>query len=499
MTELQAWSMKPLSERLEWVASFRRAIASYERELCALMEQEVGKPRLEALTSDIAPVLAACRYVEQNAQRLFRPRRLGGGPLWLGKMNVRVHREPLGDMAIIATWNYPVGLLGVQLVQALAAGNCVTVKPSERAPRTQTLLLGLAQACGLPAGALRWTHASRQAGEQLLFSRRFDHVVFTGSTAVGRDIASILAPNMTGLTLELSGRDSAFVLGDADAKFAAECLWAGVNLNAGQTCMGPRRALVHRSVYQAFCAEISRLASGAGTRRMIDQAAAMKCYGLATQAIAEGAKDAASEVRGGQQPPVPAPIDGFWRPTVLLDCKQDSDIVRGEHFGPLLAVVPIDSLEQAMVIHDRCDQHLTASIFTRDAQGALALAHRLNATNITINDLIVPTAHPKASIGGRGESGLGVSRGEAGLLAMTRPVYVSVSKGLIRRSAMKPSKMVIGMLASFIRWRYGGSDQLRHAMSGILPGALALFGGDDRTRQMEPDIPLAKVDEKKTA
>lgn len=495
MSEHHAWSLKPLSERLEWVAAFRRAVASYERDLCALMEQEVGKSRLEALTSDIAPVLAACKHVEQNAKRLFRPRALGRAPFWLGKMRVRVHREPLGDIAIIATWNYPVGLLGVQLVQALAAGNCVTVKPSERAPRTQALLLGLAQASGLPAGALRWTHPNREAGEQLLFSRRFDHVVFTGSTVIGRDIASILAPNMTGLTLELSGRDSAFVLGDADPKHAAACLWAGLCLNAGQTCMGPRRALVHRSVYQAFCAEITALATNAATRRMIDQNAAMRCYTLATQAVAQGARDAASHARGGPsaQTPIPAPVDGFWRPTVLLDCPGDHDVVKGDHFGPLLAVVPVDTLDQALLIHDACDQHLTASIFTKDVQGAKLLAHSLHATNITINDLIVPTAHPDVSIGGRGESGIGVTRGDEGLLSMTRPVYVSVSKGLIRRAAMKPGRLVLGTLAQLIRWRYGGSDSLRDALSGVLPGAQPLIGADERR------IPGGASSEKMTA
>lgn len=489
--------MKPLSERLEWVAAFRRAVASYERELCALMEQEVGKPRLEALTSDIAPLLAACVHVEKKAGRLFRPRALGRAPFWLGKVKLKVHREPLGDVAIIATWNYPVGLLGVQLVHALAAGNCVTVKPSERAPRTQALLLALAQACGLPAGALRWTHSTRDAGEQLLFSRRFDHVVFTGSTQVGRDIASILAPNMTGLTLELSGRDSALVLGDADPRFAASCIWAALGLNAGQTCMGPRRALVHRSVYSAFCAELAHLAGGATQRRMIDQAAALKCYSLATQALAQGARDAANYARGGLHNPIPAPVDGFWRPTALVDCKADSDIVSGDHFGPLLAVVPVDTLEQALVIHDACGQHLTASIFTNDVQGALALAHSLHATNITINDLIVPTAHPDASIGGRGESGLGVSRGDEGLLAMTRPVYVSVSKGLIRKAAMKPGALVLSTLARLIRWRYGGSDQLRDALAGVLPGAQPRFAGEEQPRR--PDISNPRADEKKSA
>lgn len=499
MSEHHAWTIKPLAERLEWVAAFRRAVASYERELCSLMEQEIGKPRLEALTNDIAPVLAACVNVEKNAGRLFRPRRLGRAPFWLGRMNLRVHREPLGEVAIIATWNYPVGLLGVQLVHALVAGNCVTVKPSERAPRTHAMLLGLAQASGLPAGALRWTHSTREAGEQLLFSRRFDHVVFTGSTGVGRDIASILAPNMTGLSLQLSGRDSAFVLGDADPKHAAACLWAALCLNAGQACTGPRRALVHRNVYQAFCAEISHLAAAAVTRRMIDQAAAMKCYTLATQAVAEGARDAATRARGGPAPqaPIPAPVDGYWRPTVLLDCPADSDITKGDHFGPLLAVVPVDTLEQALLAHDRCDQHLTASIFTRDIQGALALAHTLHATNITINDLVVPTAHPDASIGGRGESGLGVSRGDEGLLAMTRPVYVSVSNGLIRKAAMKPSTMALAMLAGAIRWRYGGSDTLRDALGSVLPGVQPLISGEDHLRRA--DIPNARGEHKKTA
>jgi acyl-CoA reductase-like NAD-dependent aldehyde dehydrogenase len=351
------WARTPLATRLEWVRAFRGRLAASIDDLCDLAEDELGKPRFETLTADLMPVLATGKHLERRGRRLLRDRRVtGGGLIALGQTQT-VRRVPLGRVAIIATWNYPIGLLGVEMLQSLVAGNDVVVKPSENAPRTQAALLELAFRAGLPDGTLTSVEPTREAGERLLTEHAFDHVVFTGSTAVGREIARALAPSLTPSTLELSGRDSAFVLEDADTRLAARAIWFVVQINAGQTCIAPRRVLVHRSVYPAFLRDLGLLAGGAQPRKLISEASARRTFELARDAVGAGGRSVSSVLE--------AP-DGPWlRPLAIADCPEDAALVEGDHFGPATAVIPVDSEAHALAIHDRIDQRLATSVFTR--------------------------------------------------------------------------------------------------------------------------------------
>ncbi len=452
-----SWSRTPLKERVRWLARLRRLAAKQAGSLCDAVCADTAKSRFEALTQDVAPFLASCRWLERRAARLLGDRRLGGTPWWFGGLQLVERRVPLGRVAIIATWNYPVQILGVQLAPALLAGNTVVVKPSERAPKSAELLVQLAIEAGLPDKTLTTTPATREAGEALL-NEPFDHVVFTGSTAVGLSIAARTAAKLTPSTLELSGRDSAFVLDDADPTLAAAAIWGAVCMNSGQTCMAPRRALVHESIYKAFVEKLNALARRAAPRPLIDEAAARICHEQVVAAIGMGGRDAAGESFGSPNPPTPVspPIGRLWRPTAVVECPKSAALVEGRHFGPAIAVVRVGSLEEALEIHERCDQHLTASIFTASRERAEKLAPMLGATNIFINDCVLPSAHPGASIGGRGMSGVGLSRGEEGLLAMTRPLYVSLSKGGAKRTLQEPPKLAAAAIGKLIAWSYGG-------------------------------------------
>jgi len=451
------WAATPLEERLAFVARLRKRIIRSERELCDAVRADVGKERFECLTGDIAPLLASCRWIERNAARVLGNKSLSSPPFWLRGVRVRVSREPLGRVAIIATWNYPLQLLGIQLAEALACGNTIVVKPSERSPQSQRLLLEIAAACGLPDGTLTWTDATRDDGSRLLAGERFDHVIFTGSTDVGRTIAHRLAGSLTPCTLELSGRDSAIVLDDADPALAAGSIWAAVCMNAGQSCIAPRRALVHASIYDSFVRQLTLLAKKAQPRPLIDAAAALSCAAQVREAIEMGGFDAAGPSPGSPSPAgiYPPPVGASMRPTAVIDCPRTSLLAEGRHFGPALAVLKVESVEQALEIHRESGQHLATSIFTTSTRRAVRLARVVGATSVTVNDCILPTAHPQASIGGRRDSGVGLSRGEEGLLAMTRPMYLSVSKGLARRSLSVPPPFVVNLLARSLRWVYG--------------------------------------------
>lgn len=447
-TDGDAWSGLSLRERLSWVRRFRGLVSSHADEFVRLVSEEVHKPEHETLTSDVMALLAACRWHERHAARVLRSRRVGGRPLWMAGMRHRVHRFPLGRVAIIATWNYPIQLLGVQLVQALVAGNRVVVKPSEHAPRTQDLLLRLAVAAGLPEGALEWSDSSREAGARMIQECDPDHVVFTGSTRIGRAIGAVLGERLIPSTLELSGCDSAFVLDDADVELAARTIWHTVTMNGGQTCMAPRRALVDQKVYAEFVRALAPLAAGAVPRRLITRESAERVHALAVDAIERGGRSLSGVCESAR--------DGWIRPLAISDCPEDAALVGGDHFGPVLAVVPVDSVEHGLRIHRACGQHLTANVYTRSQRRAAGLAPLLGASIVMVNDGVIPSGHPGVALGGHGLSGWGVSRGGEGLLAMTRGVTVSGTSRRVRIPTDAPDAGRLRLLRRAMWWLYPG-------------------------------------------
>jgi acyl-CoA reductase-like NAD-dependent aldehyde dehydrogenase len=495
LSNAHPWEVMDVRERLRWVARFRALLALHREQLCKLMEDEIAKPFEEGLLTDVAPLLAACKWVEKNAPRLLGARSVPGAPFWL-KAKVRELRVPLGKVAIIATWNYPVQLLGIQVVHALIAGNRVVVKPSERSPRTQNRLLELAVEAGLPPGTLEWTGHSREAGATMLATRTFDHVVFTGSSEVGQRIATTLAKSMTPATLELSGRDTAFVLADADAKKAARCLWAATCVNAGQTCMAPRRVLVVGDVYDKLVAELARLAATAKPRALIDERAANTCKELVAKAIGRGARDLGLHHTDPAALAINVPsdeVDRFFRPTVLAPCEPTLEVVQGKHFGPLLAVVRCINIEEALRIHGQCDQHLVACVFTRDARVGELLGKRLGLTTVLINDCIMPTGHPGVSIGGSGLSGQGVSRGAEGLLSMTHVSHIALGKHGLAQMAKPLPQWQLGWLSKMLGWWYGAGKA--HSMPRAGEASAPTPAPASAPRAAEGSLPLPQAAE----
>lgn len=436
--------MPPTQEDIAWIRRWRRSVVRELPRLVALCADEHERPPFEVLMSDLVPLLDACKWHEKHARRVLRPERIRhGGPWRLGQRHV-LYREPLGHVAIIATWNYPYQLLGIQLVQAIAGGNRVTVKPSERAPRCQQALLELARQSGLSESRLTWTEATRGAGRDLLEFGQFDHVVFTGSTDVGRAIASTLGGTLTPSTLELSGSDSAIVLENADAELAADSIYFALTLNAGQSCMAPRRVIVEAGVYDRFVAAFRPKFDHASQVRFVRGMEAEHC-----QELVDRARSAGAEVT----PVASSPADGFG-PTAVLACPAEADIAVSDHFGPAIAVIRSQSRQETITLAESSMKSLATSIYTRNPSEAERLARRLSAGFVTINDCMLPTAHPGVSIAGHGSSGWGPSRGKLGLLAMTRPQFVSTTHRTWRLPTKEPSVRVRRNIERFVRWWY---------------------------------------------
>jgi aldehyde dehydrogenase (NAD+) len=448
----QEWQRAPVSERLRPIRAVRRLVVAECDALCSAAACDLGKPSEETIGGDLLPLADALLFLERQARRILRPRRVPRSqrPLWLWGQADVVHRRPHGVVAVIGTWNYPFLLNGVQIAQALTAGNAVVWKPSEVAPSCAALLGQLFARCGYPAGLLQVLEATR-AGGQAVTEADVDHVVFTGSVTTGRRIAARLGERLIPSTLELSGCDAMFVLDDADLELAARAAWFGQTLNRGQTCLAVRRVFVQRALYAPFCTLLEARLRSAQPVRLALASQVEQAERLVRDAVSEGARllgDAAIHASNGDA--------AACRPMAVADARPEMALCREASFAPVLAVMPYDTIEEALSMDAGCTLGLGASVFSRSLSRAAELASHLRTGMVTINDVVAPTAHPSTPFGGRGDSGWGVTQGEEGLLSLTVPQVISTRTGPFRPhfdlaatdSAGEPAGMLRALLES---------------------------------------------------
>jgi aldehyde dehydrogenase (NAD+) len=448
------WAARPVRDRLRPVRALRPLLVEAAGELTAAVHRDLGRPPEEVLGSDVLPFADACQFLQREAEGLLRPRkvRLRSRPLWLWGQRDTIHRRPHGVVGIIGTWNYPVLLNGVQIAQALVAGNGVAWKPSELSAASAPVLHGLFLRAGFPAGLVQLLPATREAGAALA-EAAVDHVVFTGSAATGRKLAARLGERLVGSTMELSGCDAMLVLADADVDLAARAAWFGATVNRGQTCVAVRRAFVHRAVYPAFVEQLRKQLAAAGPMRLALEGQVRQADRLAADA----------ESRGGQvlRPDAPPPADPqTCLPRVVVDATPAMAVCREDCFAPIMAVVPVSDADAALAQANECGYGLGSSVFTRDVRQAERVAGNLRTGSVAVNDVVAPTAHPATPFGGRGLSGWGVTQGPDGLLAMTVPQVVSVKAGRFRPHygpTGGPEGPLADVLHGLLAWSHAGT------------------------------------------
>jgi aldehyde dehydrogenase (NAD+) len=243
------WACTPLTRRLELIHELRRLIAENSLELAEDSVSARQRPALESLTAEVLPLAEACRFLEREAEKTLAPRRLGrrGLPLWLAGVRSEIHREPFGVILIIGPGNYPLLLPGVQMIQALVAGNAVLLKPGIGGTASARALIELIARAGFDPQLVTLLPESPEAVRAAIASRP-DKVLLTGSAQTGEKILAQLLPHLIPATMELSGSDAVIIRADADLDLTVKALVFGLKLNNGATCMAPKRALVHHSL-----------------------------------------------------------------------------------------------------------------------------------------------------------------------------------------------------------------------------------------------------------
>lgn len=423
------WGALSYRERREHLLAWKRVIASRSDELSAVISEETGKLVGDALL-EVMLAVEHLDWAARNASRVLRRRRVRSG-LLAADQGAALSYRPLGVIAVIGPWNYPVYTPMGSISYALAAGNAVVFKPSEHTPRTGEWLAqawasavnGDSHAGGAFAGAgvLQVVTGDGSAGAALC-AAGVDKVAFTGSAATGRKVMAACAPTLTPVVIEGGGKDAMIVAADADLDAAAKAAAFGGFGNAGQTCAGVERVYVERAVYPDFLARLKAIAESLdpddlpyGPMTVATQAGIVRDH--IADALARGGK----AVVGG-----PESVDtSCIRPVILTEVPEDSAAMTEETFGPTLVVNPVDSIDEAVRLANDSRYGLAASIFSADRRGAVTLAGRLRTGAASINGVLGFAAVPALPFGGVGDSGFGRIHGPDGLREFSRAQSVT--------------------------------------------------------------------------
>lgn len=427
-----AWAALSFKERAKHVRKIRRFLADNAERGAKIISQSSGKLLQDALGTEIVAAIAGCTWYMNETQNALKPEKIkNGSMMFANKTNTLVY-EPVGVVGIISPWNYPFAIPFGEIIMGIMAGNAVVLKVASNSTRVGNFIDECMKAGELPDGLFSHLIVSGAEAGPAMLNARVNKLFFTGSVRVGKQLMAEAAATLTPVTLELGGNDPMLVLPDAAIERAVNCAcWAGFQ-NAGQSCGGVERVYVHRSVYDAFLAQL--IVKTNALRHGPEQGAFNVDIGSITtkgqydtimaqvdEAVAKGAKIVA------QSKPVGDCSKGLFIPaTVMTGCTPDMRIISEETFGPILPVIPYDDEEEAIRMCNNCSLALTSSVFSRNAKHAWAVAQRLESGVVTVNDHLYSHGMTESPWGGWKESGIGRTHGYLGLKEMCNVKCINV-------------------------------------------------------------------------
>jgi len=411
------WSQTTAYQRAAFLMRAHALMMERKEELARTMTEEQGKP-LKAARNEVQYGADFLQWFAEEAKRV------NGSVLPSARSDQRfiVLKQPVGVVAAVTPWNYPISMITRKVAPALAAGCTVVLKPAEATPMCAIAMFKIFEEAGLPQGVVNLVTGldPKPIGSVFTGHRAVRKLTFTGSTAVGKMLAGEAAKGMKRISLELGGHAPFIVFEDADPEHAAKGGSLAKFLNTGQACISPNRFFVHRSLIEKFTetmtARVAKMKAGSGFEDgvaigpLVNQAAIDKVDNQVRDALAKGA----TATTGGGPLTEGALASGkFYAPTVLADVTPEMLIYREETFGPVAAIVPFDTEEEAIAMANDTEYGLAAYIYTRDISQAMRTFERLRFGIIGIND-INPTS-AAAPFGGMKDSGMGREGAEEGI------------------------------------------------------------------------------------
>ena len=399
---------RPLSWRRAQLDGMRKLLEDNSEQLLAALASDLGKPAAEGWVTDIGFTIGEIKLLQKNLRKWTRPERVSTPIVALPGSSHRI-AEPLGVVAIISPWNYPIQLLLSPAAGAIAAGNSVVLKPSEIAPHTSTVITELIHRY-LDPDAVQVIEGGVAETTELL-AQKFDHIFYTGNGRIGRVVMEAAAKHLTPVTLELGGKSPTIVDATANLRVAARRIAWGKFLNAGQTCIAPDYLLVDKKVASAFVGEL-RVAIkefyGDDPKQSGDYARIVNGHHFNRLA---SMLESGSAVIGGETDA----NTKYIAPTVLSDVNISAPVMQDEIFGPILPMVEIDNVAEAIAFINSKPHPLALYVFSEDDRAIDTVIERTTAGGVTVNGTILHISNPNLPFGGVGESGMGAYHGKSSI------------------------------------------------------------------------------------
>jgi aldehyde dehydrogenase (NAD+) len=430
-------STKPLAWRLSQLDALEHFLTEREGDIVEALRKDLGKPETEALLSEVRMIVGEVRLTRKRLRSWMKPERVRT-PLVAMPGRSYIYREPLGLVLIIAPWNYPFQTAVLPLVGALAAGNCVVLKPSEIAPHTSALIAKWIPKY-LDTKAVRVVEGGVPETTALL-RQKWDHIFYTGNGTVGRIVMEAASKHLTPVTLELGGKSPAVVDETADLDSAAKRIVYGKFFNAGQTCVAPDYVLVHEAVHDAL---LNRMVSavrefyGDDPRESPDFA---RIINRRHHARLARLLDGADVATGGETDV----SERYIAPTIIKNVKEGDQVMKEEIFGPILPVISVPSVPAAVAFINRQPKPLALYFFSTSKDAQKLVIEGTSAGGTTINHVWLHVGVPALPFGGVGESGMGAYHGRHSFETFSH------QRGVLKKSTLKDPPL---MFPPYAAWK----------------------------------------------
>jgi acyl-CoA reductase-like NAD-dependent aldehyde dehydrogenase len=458
-----AWEALGFEGRGRILKRMQKWLIDHQEQVIAVIRSETGKTYEDALIAEISYGAAAFGFWATNAEKYLAEEKVKSAAILVKGKKLRLRYKPLGLVGVIGPWNYPLTNSFGDCVPALAAGNSVILKPSEITPLTSLKLAEGLKECGIPDGVFQVATGLGATGAALV--DEVDMIMFTGSTATGKKVMKTAADTLTPVSLELGGKDPMVVLADADVERAANTAVYYGMLNGGQTCISIERVYVEAPVYDEFVAKVT---DKARALRQGNGGAGSADVGSMTfppqvdiverhveDAKAKGARVVVGGSRGHHD-------KGYWyEPTVLVDVDHTMLAMTEETFGPTLPIMKVRDEEEAITLANDSPYGLGASVFGKDTGHAEAVARRIDAGAVCVNDALVNYSALELPMGGAKASGLGTRHGAGGIRKYCQQQAVLVTPFALKKDPhMYPyNAKMTGRLSKLFRFLYGRGDR----------------------------------------
>jgi coniferyl-aldehyde dehydrogenase len=446
-----AWQGKrpDYRQRRDDLQRLREALKRRLPEMADTIAADFGqRSRHETLLADGMTVLNEIDHLRDHLRRWMKPKRVGvGWRFWPARAEIRP--EPVGVVGVIAPWNYPVNLALIPLATAIAAGNHVYLKPSEHTPNTTSFLRSLLAEV-FPADRVAVASGGAEVAGAFA-ALPFDHLVFTGSTAVGRKVMAAAAPNLTPLTLELGGKSPAIVCADFPVEQAAARLATGKWFNGGQTCIAPDYVLIDEGRAPALAAALQEqvrarygsLADSDDYTRIINDGQYARLENYLHDARTRGLQVLPLGEHG-------KPGERLFAPTVVLEPGDDALVMQEEIFGPILPIKSYRSLDEAIAYVNAHDRPLSLYPFSHDRASVEKILRNTLAGGVTVNDTVLHFGINNLPFGGIGPSGMGAYHGRAGFDAFSKALPILWQPRRAGSDMLKPPYSKVARFIDFI-------------------------------------------------